>query len=200
MPVDPLIDRYRLPQVILPVDPDDIANKAYVDSIPIESIIGNYQATIAELTHTFNFTAVDFDADSEISIMIDGAITAAAALQLRINGEVGTDYFTDGREILAGAETLIDVSAANQGQIMSTAALVGVSEKFSAKIILSLSKGGGTVHAPRALVQGSGGGTMSIASSITLNIDSVSISSVTILATANWNIGTRITVYKKSRT
>jgi len=32
LPVDPLIQRYRLPQVILPVDNDDIANKVYVDT------------------------------------------------------------------------------------------------------------------------------------------------------------------------
>lgn len=130
MPVDPLIDRYRLPQVILPVDPDDIANKAYVDArpAPILSLLATLvAATDTEVIFTPT-TPLDMVNDfSEIYCVIkmdkDGG---DADFEMRLNQDVSASYDKVQNSTTGAANTpvtvndvtILDIGLRNGGHII----------------------------------------------------------------------------------
>jgi len=62
-------------------------------------VLGDYEAASQEGTHTFSFTAVDFDDDSEIVVVMDLTADASLAISMEING-LTSGYAIAGRRII----------------------------------------------------------------------------------------------------
>ncbi len=160
------------------------------------TVIGDYEAAIAESSHVFNFPAVDFDDDSELILEVDGAATLAFNLLMRINGVSSANYFTDGRRIIAFAEALVDLNDQNQMELMSSIILVA-NITFAGKASIKLSK---AATSNRPSVDATFGGNGQQVANCTLTVDQANISSVQIFtSTSTWKIGTRATLYKRAR-
>lgn len=164
------------------------------------TVIGDYEAAIAEASHSFTFTAVDFDDDSEVMIIIDGSVTAAAAIQVRINSEAGASYFQDGRRIASGVETLIDQNSENEFDVCSATMLQNGGDGFFAVIKISFNKSG-TLDRPRIISESVGGSVLANEQvSGMFNVATATLTDIVMrTSTSTWDIGTRITVYKLSR-
>ena len=74
------------------------------------AVIGTYEASVAESSHIFNFTAIDFSNDSELMLVIDLQSNAVVDVLVQVNGNT-TLYFSDGRRISGGTETLLDLNS-----------------------------------------------------------------------------------------
>jgi len=178
---------------------DDVTIAAAAGAVLWE-VLGDYEAGIAEASHVFSFTAVDFDDDSKIVVVIDGTPTDALALQMRINTLATTVYFSDGRRITGGVETLIDINSANELQLGSSALINGGNNPFTGEAIIFLNKAG-TQDRPAVISSFSSSGSLGgeVYASM-VNSNEVSITDVEIrTSTSTWKIGTRITVYKVAR-
>lgn len=193
------VKRYALPGVPNPILPADVANKAYVDSQShVWGLIGQYTAAVAEATATISFPAIDMVDDSKLVLVIDGETTAALELRMRVNALVGILYFSDGRKITGGVETLIDNSGQTSWALIDSTALGGVAD-FGGTIDLYLGKAGlntikmtflGWVPFTQSNIQLSG----------FYNTVQASISSVTLLTSAStWKVGTRFSIYRVRR-
>ncbi len=160
--------------------------------------IESYEASSAEATHTFTFTAIDFDDVSHLLLVIDGSTTAAQQLLLVFNADTSSLYYTDGTSTTGGAETLLDINAAASGEIFSASELYAANQYYLAYIIIGINKGA-TLDAPTAIINGSVYGRAR--QSITrLHADHADISSIEIkTSTSTWKIGTRMTLYKVAR-
>lgn len=170
-----------------------IATGATVDLL---TKLGDYEAAIAEGSHVFNFSAVDFDDDSELILEVDGAATLAFNLLMRINGVSSINYFTDGRQIIGGVNTPIDLNDKNEMELMSSIILVA-DTTFAGKASIKLSK---AATSNRPSVDSVFGGNGQQVANSTLTVNQANISTVQVFtSTSTWKIGTRMTLYKKAR-
>lgn len=182
-----------------PVIPDELVNKSYVDAIVgggIWSVLGDYEAAIAEASHEFDITDVDFDDDSTVVVVIDGTNTASLNLLLRVNQNATNSYFLDGSRITGGAQTILDNNGVSAFTIIE---LTAADRKINAIVWIGATKGGTTDRiqfmcsaidqVPRITYSGG-----------ILNVDLETLTHIEILtSTSTWKIGTRITVYKVAR-
>lgn len=163
--------------------------------------IADYEASSAEASHTFSFTAVDFDDDSMLVLVLDGSITLGTfALQMTINAVGGGNYHGGGRRIQGGTETLISFGSTDFFPIANTALFNAVNENFFGIIQIGLHKSGNQDR-PLIISEIVGGsqtgddkifGNVSTANS---DIDEIVIST----PATTWQIGTRMTLYKVAR-
>lgn len=164
------------------------------------SVLGDYEATEAEASHNFSFTAVDFDDDSKLVLVIDMQATAQLALLLRINEQTGSSYHFDGSRITGGAETLIDGSADSSFTIGSTSVINSADRNIGIIIDIQLAKGGVNDY-PLIHSRGEFGnlaGTENVSGALIVN--STNIVDIDILtSTSTWKVGTRATLYKVAR-
>ncbi len=93
-------------------------------SAGIWELIEDYSFTSNISTKTFSFTGVDFNSHSMLVLILDGKVTGAMDLYLKVGGKTA-DYFYDGVRHQAGATTEIDAGSQAQIVIMSTAMLGG---------------------------------------------------------------------------
>ena len=170
------------------------------NSFGLWTVIGDHEATTAESSHNFNFTAVDFDDDSHLVLIIDIASTAALALRLRLNSVTTGDYDMDGRRITGGAETLLDQNSAAFHEIASATLLSGAGKASVLVIQIGLGKAGG---GDRPQVHSHASSTASTVDELLsgqLNIAQTDLTDVTVLtSTSTWILGTRMTLYKVAR-
>ncbi len=104
------------------------------------SVLGDYEAASAEASKNFNFTAVDFDDDSHVRLVIDCHATLINALRIQLNS-VTSGYSYDGRRISAGTETLIDGNSQSGVEVASTSLLVSVNGAANIIVDIMLGKG-----------------------------------------------------------
>ncbi len=159
--------------------------------------IATYVATGAEATKTLSFSALDFDSDSEILVVVDGGATASLQLELQINGLTGSVYYHDGSYISGSTETLVQANTTAFWPLASTTLIPAANSNFFGTIKIGLNKAG-NLDRPMYSSQFQGDGTQVMGGQHAATISS--INSITIkTSTSTWQIGTRITVYKLSR-
>lgn len=161
------------------------------------SVLGTYVATSAEATHTFSFTPVDFEDDSLLILEFDGNTNTVMAINIRINGESGNVYLTDGTSVAGGTQTIIDYNNQPEGSLLSDAWQAGGGRAFCVVANISLSSGPSDNY-PEILSRAcmwEGEQT----TRVNVSSNETSISSVQILSTGDWEIGARATLYKLAR-
>ena len=171
----------------------------FQDAAGILSVIETYEASVAEAAKTFTFTAVDFDDDSELLLVMDFNVAGAGVLSMAYNGITGTAYAIDGRAIKAGVETLIDLNAQAAIQIASSALLTDAEDEAFLIVHIGLSKASATIKRIISFCEANGPQQSYEATAGHNNTTSTSISSIEITSTVNWNIGSRMTLYKLAR-
>jgi len=164
-------------------------------------LIEDYETTGAEASKVFTFTAIDFEDVSELILLIDGAATAALAVQLRINTVVSANYYDDGHRLTNSVETLIRNNAQTALTVASATMLAGA-YGFSSKSRIMLEKAqAAAAHFPIIYSEANSSNTYAWErySSI-LNLNQTSISSVEVrTSTSTLKAGTRISLYKVMR-
>lgn len=167
--------------------------------IPLE-VLGDYEAASAESSHNFNFTAVDFDDDSELILIIDIGVTGALNLQIRINGDAGNNYFMDGRRISGGSETILDQNSTSEPQIASSTLLSTANREAFIVVHIGLAKAGDLDRTAIIYDTQAIGNAMNEAGGIQNTTARSSITDVLVRTSTNtWQIGTRMTLYKVPR-
>ncbi len=169
------------------------------DTPVLWSVLGDYEASIAESSHRFSFPAVNFDDDSMLVLVIDGSSSASFNLGIRFNKN-SSSYFVDGRRITGGGQTLIDLNGQTFGQIASTSVIAGVDRPFSSEIYIHLNKAGAIKRINcNYMTMGGQIGIQEVAT-VTLLVNKTNVTDIDILtSTSTWKIGTRMTLYKVAR-
>ena len=165
------------------------------------SALADYEATSAESSHTFSFTAVDFDDDSYLVLELDGGVTlGTVALDLTIENNTTASYHGSGRRLKQGAETIFDIASASAFPIGSANLFNAVNEGFFGIVQIGLHKAG-SQDRPQIMSNVSCGAQRAsefifgnLASS-TSSISRIDVST----ASSSWQIGTRMTLYKVAR-
>jgi len=168
-----------------------------LDSRLIWDLIETYEASIAEGSKTFTFTEITFDDDSELVLVMDGAVTASLALEIAVNGDTTTNYFTDGRRISAGTETIIDINSAEFWTVASTSILGIANQNFFGNIRFMRSKAL-TLDRPNMISEFIGAGQEQVScqlTSVETGISSIEVNT----STSTWGIGTRFSLYRVRR-
>lgn len=164
------------------------------------TVIEDYEATIAESSHTFTINPViDFDDDSMLVLVIDGAPTAALAMECRANGISTANYMFDGSRFAAGAETIIGVDNQTEWDIASTTQVGGAD--FQIIVIFQIAKAGASSldrcnfksDAYRVGFYEHVGGGLNVGSQT--DFDEILVQT----STSTWAIGTRMTLYRVRR-
>jgi len=166
-------------------------------STSLWTVLGTYEASSAEASHTFTFTAVDFDDDSLLILEFDGNTDSIMGINIRINGESGSVYLTDGTSVAGGTQTIIDYNNQTEGSLLSDAWQVGNGRAFCVVANISLSKPSADKY-PQILSRAcmwEGEQT----SRVNVSVNTSSITDVEILASGDWEIGARATLYKVAR-
>ncbi len=158
--------------------------------------LADYEASVAEGTTTLSFTAVDFDDDSKLVLVIDIGTTLTLNLLMQVNSVTASGYFTDGSRISAGSQTIIDVNASSSWQIGTSTMLDGT-QSACIFVEVGLTKAGNT--RAKIVTHGYGGDKFeSVGGESDAAIASIS-QLVVFTSTSTWKIGTRMTVYKVAR-
>lgn len=168
------------------------------------SVIEDFEVTdeFGQQIKTFDFAAIDFDDVSMLVLVADLSLTAASgAYDLQING-ITSNYFTNGRRIVNGVETIINVDGQGTYEIASASLATGLDKPIHAICYIQLNKtdpsgqrnAGFQSFANGTNTDGSENKTGSQTSSI------ASISSIRISGRIrNFSQGSRFTLYKVSR-
>ncbi|KKK85118.1 hypothetical protein LCGC14_2776500, partial [marine sediment metagenome] len=147
---------------------------------------------------SFTFSAVSFDDDSMLVMVIDMSPTATLALQLQMNSNTTANYFFGGYRILGGVQTL--VSTPTQTSIELTNSAIST---INANVFGIINFGVGKAStAPRPLVTYKFlAGTTSVQDMVgSLVASDNEINEIIVkTSTSTWRIGTRMTLYKVAR-
>ena len=162
------------------------------------SVLGTYEAESAEATHTFTFTAVDFEDDSLLILEFDGNASAIMAITIRINGESGSVYLTDGTTVAGGTQVILDDNNDTSGSLWTAATQSDGGRAFAIVANISLSTGGNSDNYPEILSRACMWDGVQT-SRVNVSAGETSITSVEILSSDNWEIGARATLYKLAR-
>ena len=172
----------------------------YADVSTLWSVLGDYEATSAEASHNFNFTAVDFDDDSKLVLAIDGNATATFDLLGRINTIATSNYFTDALTVIAGSQVLIDTNTATAFTIIPTSLIISSQFNFSAIVEIQLSKSSVDQNEPLCNTRSQGDAGVFYGRGRKTGVDETSITDIEVrTSTSTWVIGTRITLYLVAR-
>ena len=185
---------------VLTKDGSGNAAWAAASSGALWSVLGTYEASSAEASKTFTFTAVDFDDDSVLFLEIDGGASASTnTLEIQVDGDTSASYDGQTIQMLQGTQTLADISNQTSAVIAPAALFAEGNEGFLALVWIGLHKSG---NQDRPMINASTdtpaqrGSLQFWGCSDTAHDD---IGSVTILSQANWQVGTRMTLYKVAR-
>jgi len=166
------------------------------------SVIGDYEAPDDnDNSHEFLFAPITFEDDCMLVLVFDGSLTASSgALQLLINGINGPVYFSDGRRIVNGVETIIDVNTAANFQLATAVLLTGVNVPVHVICYIQLNKSGSNTHVG---IQSFANGILARGNENISGMLTTSISSITDISIdgriRNFQQGSRATLYKVSR-
>jgi len=159
------------------------------------TLLVDYEATATDVTKSLSFTAVDFNDDSEILIILDGITAGAVNFNFQITGEATGNYFGDGAKIVAGVETLLDQNSFTGCDIVETSILDAADRPFFIVIHLGLNKGGVPNHPMFTSIARGHLGQQVLSGSLRVNKTSIG----SVLFGGNWKSGTRVTIYKIKR-
>jgi len=172
-------------------------------------LVGSYAAAIAELTTTFTIpTALQNPLDvAGYLIIIDGSATAALTLNMRYNTLATAFYNSLGSRQISNTGVVTDLAGGFAvSQLLADAtAIAGANNPFNGKVYVELQSATGTeddnVAFQSEIVTWDNTGVSFYQSMAggRLNQDVATLTSLTILASANWNIGTKITMYALMR-
>ena len=163
------------------------------------TVLGDYEASIAESSHEFSFTAVDFDDDSFLFLTFDGGVSSQLALELIINGDVTGYSITGFRIDTVPAQTLIQANTQTEWSLASTNIVTDGAGSLTGNVIIQIPKGVAN-NQPSMKSDFTGNSNKKEVLSGQQVTDTTSISSVQVqTSTSTWRIGTRITLYKVSR-
>ena len=164
------------------------------------SVLGTYEASSEEASKTFTFTSIDFDDDAALLLIIDGTVSNGTnTLEIQVDGDTSASYDGQTIQMLQGTQTLADIQNQTSAVIAPAALFAESPEGFFAIVWISLHKPGSQ---DRPMINASTvapaqrGSLQFWGSSDTGHSD---IASVTILSQANWEVGTRMTLYKVAR-
>jgi len=164
------------------------------------SVIGNYEAEAEEATTTMSFTAVDFDDDSFLYLVLDGSATAVTTtLELRYDDDSTANYHGTFRRQKASTETMGSFSGQDSAEIGSSNLFNATDHGFAGFAHISMNKSGSNNNI--ACISQLYGDNLNIIEWDWFQLDVVKsdISSLVILAASNWQVGTRFTLYKVAR-
>jgi len=169
-----------------------------IPTVHFWALLGDYEAAIAEGSHVFNFPAIDFDDDSKLVLVVDGNASAALDLQLRINTLATAIYFTDGRKIAGGVETLIDLNGQTFIRLLGG---IAINQDFAGICEILLPKAGAGANDQPHTISTFGSGLPEQDQVLGLMTTSqASITDVEVLtSTSTWPAGTRMTLYRVQR-
>jgi|TARA_Y100000310_G_C20469034_1_gene709076 hypothetical protein len=164
------------------------------------SVLGTYEASSAEASKTFTFTAVDFDDDSVLFLEIDGGASASTnTLEIQVDGDTSASYDGQTIQMLQGTQTLADITNQTSAVIAPASLFAEGNEGFFSTVWIGLHKAGNQdrpmINASTVLP--SQRGSLQYFGCCDTALDD--LESVTILSQANWQIGTRMTLYKVAR-
>jgi len=119
---DPTVDRYALPGVSLPVLPDDIANKAYVDAGSPYIKLGTVTLGVAGASLLLDGFSVEMDPPTTLNSCIIGKFNMtgnnAKIISAKINN--GTSFEEQSYKVVAGAATFDNPAATTMGISQNT--------------------------------------------------------------------------------
>lgn len=171
----------------------------FVNPTSLLIMIGDYEASVAEGSHTFNFPAISFDDDSELILVIDLTPTLTFDLLLRINLNAGASYNTDGRRIGGGIETILFTRGATSVIIASAALIAAVDIGVFGEVKIGKSKGG-ALDRVRSVSTFYDTGNVQEQMAGVLTVSLANVTDITILTSAStWKVGTRMTLYRVAR-
>jgi len=93
-------------------------------------LLAKHKAVVAESTKTFNLADILDSKFSEVKIIINGEMTASAALQLVLNN-LGTNYLQKGHRSVGGTITAINITTGAVLTVASTSVLTGSTTFYS---------------------------------------------------------------------
>ena len=164
------------------------------------SVLGTYECSSAEASKTFTFTAIDFDDDSALFLEVDGGVSASTnTLEIQVDGDTSSSYDGQTIQMLQGTQTLADITNQTSAVIAPAGLFAEANEGFFATVWIGLHKAGNqdrpiinsTVITPAQR------GSLEYFGCCDTALND--IESVTILSQANWQVGTRMTLYKVAR-
>ena len=160
-------------------------------------VIETYKSPSTASTKTFTFDAIDFDDYSELVLTIDGSITAPLGIRVAIN-DLAEGMYTDGFRVRGGAITIIDAGNIAYAEIGSIEMFENADDS-----IATIS------HFAFGIDDEQNTSIYSVAYparegfEVTNNIHNAHIDSITSIvvntSTSTWKAGTRMTLYKVSR-
>ena len=163
-------------------------------------VIGDYEAASAEATTTMSFDAVDFDDDSFLYLVLDGSASlGTTTLELRFDDDSSANYHGTFRRQKDSTETMGSYSGQDSAEIGSANLFSAGNHGFTGFAHISMNKSG--TKANTACISQMYGDNVNTIEWDWFQLDVVKsdISSLVILAAANWQIGSRFTLYKVSR-
>jgi len=166
------------------------------------SVLGTYECSSAEATKTFSFTAIDFDDDSCLFLEIDGGTSASTnTLEIQVDGDTSASYDGQTIQMLAGTQTLADIQNQTSAVIAPAALFAEANEGFFSTVWIGVHKAG---NQDRPMINASTvipaqRGSLQFWGCSDTPVSEGYIESVTILSQANWQVGTRMTLYKVAR-
>jgi len=159
-------------------------------------LLDSYEATGVAATITLSWPAIDFNNVSYLELIFDGSVTLNLGLEVIFNGDTGTDYVQDGRQIRGGTETLLDLSGLAHWILLPDEHIDAVDDTFFGTMKLGITKGGNkqNVH---VLINSTANSGSFITAGKNTDDTITSISSITVTtSTSTWQVGTRMAVYK----
>lgn len=162
------------------------------------TVIADYEAGGAESSKTFTINpAINFDDISQLLLVIDLVPTLQLALELKLNGLTAT-YYLDGSKIVSGTETIIDDSNTSEFIIADSTIIGGVDARIFGFIHIGVSKGAVTDFPLIVVDMSAGNGIVHFAGRIAT--ESTEINEIIVeTSTSTWKTGSRMTLYKLSR-
>ena len=173
--------------------------QTHTQNTEIWSVLGDYEATSAESSHTFSFTAITFDDDSHLVLVIDGSCTLLLDLGVRVNAAT-TGYYGEGRRIVAGAEQLLDENDQTMAIVASDAMFGAVNQGATCIVKIMLSKSGNQDRPVMFAETFSSAISESEVTGWLQNTGTANITDIIVrTSTSTWQIGTRITLFRVRR-
>ncbi len=161
-------------------------------------LVETYESTTTITSKTFTLSPTDdFTNTSYYILMIDYQQTAALDLRMGLNG-LTANYYSDGRRIAGGVETLLGVDAAAISIISSATHVGGNNEYSGVNILISYNKDAGVSKLAWQSSAFKAGSSEIQAHGIAA--DAAGLISIEItVSTSSLKTGARMTLYKVNR-